>query len=86
MSPTLWHAVFFSGWLSIIMIYFFAYPCVRLHTTMAALMSAFIGLPIFLIVDMAWPFCGELSVSPEPLQLILDKMSKQHKSFRYKTQ
>jgi len=77
LPPTLWYVVFIGGWLSIIMTYFFEYPCIRLHMTLTALMSAFIGLLVFLIVDMDWPFRGELSVNPEPLQLILDKMLKQ---------
>ncbi len=77
LSVTLWYVVFIGGWVSIIMTYFFEYPCIRLHITMTALMSAFIGLLVFLIVDMDWPFRGDFSVSPEPLQMILDKMLDQ---------
>lgn len=47
-----------------------------LHLSLVAILAAFIGLVIFLIVAMDNPFRGEFCVSPDPFQNLLDQMMK----------
>jgi hypothetical protein len=47
------------------------------HLFLGGLLSAFMGMMIFLIAALDNPFRGELSISAEPFQAILDQLMEE---------
>jgi hypothetical protein len=47
------------------------------HFFLGGLLSAFMGMMIFLIAALDNPFRGELSISAEPFQAILDQLMEE---------
>jgi len=52
--------------------FFFKVDDVRLHAVMVALLAAFIGLVIFMILAFDRPFRGDLGLDPGPYQQVHD--------------
>lgn len=72
LPPTLWTVLLLGAVLTIAVILFFQIRDFRLHAAMTAILSGLIGLLIFIIVVMDWPYRGEFSVSPEEMQNVLE--------------
>jgi MFS family permease len=71
-----WGVVLGGAVLAVAASYFFQVEDVRLHATLVAILAAFIGLVLLLIVAYEHPFVGDLAVRPDSYQLILDDLVK----------
>lgn len=78
LPPVLWSVVLIGAALSILMTYFFHIGDQRLHLSLTAILSIFIGLMIFLTAAVDNPFRGEVSISADPYRLILDSVMNQN--------
>jgi hypothetical protein len=56
--------------------FFFKVEDARLHAILVVFLAMFIGLIIFMIFAFDSPFQGDLSVQPEPYQLLYDQLMK----------
>jgi Protein of unknown function (DUF4239) len=75
LPSTLWLVVIFGSLLNIIIPWFLVYDRQFVQDLMIVLMAATIGLLVFLMGAMDYPFRGEFSVSPESFQLMYDRMN-----------
>ncbi len=67
----LWIVVLVGGALTIAISYFFWIEDVRFHLLLLSMLSLFIGLMIFLIAALDYPFRGQVSISPDSYRTIL---------------
>jgi Protein of unknown function (DUF4239) len=72
----LWAMVLIGAFISIAVTWFFDMPNPRMHTWMTILLSALLGLIIFLVAILDKPYRGSISVSPEPLERVYDQIMK----------
>jgi hypothetical protein len=72
----LWALVMVGALLSIGLTWFFDVPSLTIHLWMTVLLSALLGLMIFLVAAMDHPFRGKISVGPEPLERVYDQLMK----------
>jgi Protein of unknown function (DUF4239) len=75
LPSTLWLVIIFGSLLNIIIPWFLVYDRQFVQDLMIVLMAATIGLLVFLMGAMDYPFRGEFSVSPESFQLMYDRMN-----------
>jgi hypothetical protein len=68
----LWVVVLVGAAIGLMATYFFKVEDVRLHAAMVALLAAFIGLVIFMIMAFDRPFRGDLGLEPTPYQEAYD--------------
>lgn len=76
LSGSLWALVIIGGLICIVVTFFFHTRSFSMHFWMTSLLSALLGLMIFLIGTMDNPFRGEMSVSSEPLELVYHQLMK----------
>jgi Protein of unknown function (DUF4239) len=76
LPSTLWLVVIFGSLLNIVIPWFLVYDRQFIQDLMIILMAATIGLLVFLMAAMDYPFRGEFSVSIENFQLLYDRMVK----------
>jgi hypothetical protein len=76
LPSTLWLVVIFGSLLNIVIPWFLVYERQFIQDLMIILMAATIGLLVFLMAAMDYPFRGEFSVSIENFQLLYDRMVK----------
>jgi hypothetical protein len=69
----LWAIVLAGALLSIAVTWFFDMRSRSMHVWMTVMFSALLGLLIFLLGAMDNPFRGEISVSPEPFELVYQR-------------
>jgi hypothetical protein len=69
----LWTIVLAGAFLSIAVTWFFDMRSQSMHVWMTVMFSALLGLLIFLLGAMDNPFRGEISVSPEPFELVYQR-------------
>ena len=62
--------------LNIALTWFFDMRSHRMHVWMTIMFSGFLGLMIFLLADMDYPFRGEISVGPEAFELVYEQLMK----------
>ena len=79
LPSALWTLVIVGGLISIIVTFFFDTKSFWMHFWLTSLLSALLGLLIFLVGTMDNPFRGGLSVSAEPLQLVYHQLLKPEK-------
>ena len=70
----LWTLVILGGIISITVTMFFDAKSFWIHVWMTGLLSALLGLLIFLIGSLDNPFRGEISVGPDSLQLVYTQL------------
>jgi Protein of unknown function (DUF4239) len=75
LPSTLWLVVIFGSLLNIFIPWFLVYERQFVQDLMIVLMASTIGLLVFLMAAMDYPFRGEFSVSPENFQLMYDRMN-----------
>lgn len=68
----LWVVVLAGAAIGLTAAFFFKVEDTRLHAVMVALLAAFIGLVIFMILAFDRPFRGDLGLEPEPYQQVYD--------------
>jgi hypothetical protein len=74
LSKVMWAVIWVGAAISIGIAYFFNIPDIKLHAILVALMGGFLAMVLFMIIINDKPFYGVVSVSPEPYQLILDRV------------
>ncbi len=74
LSPEMWAVIWIGAIISISVAYFFRIPDLKLHTILVGLIAGFLAMVLFLIIVNDKPFYGYISVSPEPYQLILNRV------------
>ena len=77
----IWYVVMGGAILTLLFSYFFSIKAFWLHATLTGMLAAMIGLLIFLIAALDHPYRGEVSVTPEAYQIVLDKVMKPIPSF-----
>jgi hypothetical protein len=70
----LWFVVLVGAGLNVGLMYFVRVEPFRTHALMIVMVSSFIGLLLFLVAVLDYPFRGGLSVSPEPFLLIREHL------------
>jgi len=70
----LWVVVLAGAVIGLMATFFFKVEDLRLHAILVTLLAAFMGLVIFMIFAFDRPFRGELGLTPEPYQLVYDKV------------
>jgi hypothetical protein len=70
----LWVVVLVGAAIGLASTFFFKVEDVRLHAVMVTLLATFIGLVIFMTFAFDRPFRGDLGLTPEPYQLVYDKV------------
>ena len=74
LSGTLWAVIWIGALISIGVAYFFHVEDTRIHVILIALMAGFLAVVILMIIVNDRPFYGQVSISSEPYQLILDRV------------
>ncbi len=69
----LWMALVFGGVATILFTYFFGLEKFPNQAGMTALLAATIGLVLFIISALNYPFTGDLRVPPEAMQSVLER-------------
>jgi hypothetical protein len=70
LAGPLWVVVFAGALLTIAVTWFFDIRSQSMHFWMTALLCALLGLLIYLLAALDNPFRGEISVSPEPFEIM----------------
>jgi Protein of unknown function (DUF4239) len=74
LPETLWLVVIFGSLLNIVIPWFLVYDRQFIQDLMIILMAATIGLLVFLMAAMDYPFRGEFSVKPDSFVLMYERM------------
>jgi hypothetical protein len=72
----MWYVVLVGAVMNIALVWLFDMRLVS-HLFLGGLLSAFMGMMIFLIASLDNPFRGELSIASEPFQTILDQLMEE---------
>ena len=72
----LWSVVLAGALITILFSYFFVVGAFRFHAVLTGMLSAMIGLLIFLLVVLDHPYWGEVSIGSDAYQLILSTVMK----------
>lgn len=73
---TMWLVVLVGALMNISLIWLFEMRLVS-HLFLGGMLACFLGLMIFLIASLDYPFRGEMSVSPKPFETILDRLMEE---------
>ena len=68
----LWVVILAGAAIGLSATFFFKVEDVRLHAVMVALLAAFVGLVIFMILAFDRPFRGDVGLDPGPYQQVHD--------------
>jgi ABC-type branched-subunit amino acid transport system permease subunit len=60
-----WWIILFGGVITLGFTYLFGFHDFRMHVVMTMTVAASLALVVVLIVALDWPFCGEVSISPD---------------------
>jgi hypothetical protein len=69
----LWAVVLIGAFLTIAVTWFFDFRSHSMHFWMTLVFSALLGLLIYLLGALDNPFRGEVSVSPEPFEIMYQR-------------
>jgi len=70
----LWVVVLAGAVIGLMATFFVKVEDMRLHAILVTLLATFMGLVIFMIFAFDHPFRGDLGLTPEPYQLVYDKV------------
>jgi hypothetical protein len=73
----LWSVVLLGAIATIIFSYLFVVSSYRLHAMLTGILAGMVGLLVFLIAVLDHPYWGEVSVSADAYQLVLDRVIDQ---------
>ncbi len=76
LPETLWLVIIFGSLLNLVIPWFLVYDRQFIQDLMIVLMAAIIGLLVFLMGAMDYPFRGEFSVSSESFALMYERMNR----------
>ena len=69
----MWVVLIFGGVATILFTYFFGLESFRVQAGMTALLAATVGLVLFIISALNYPFSGDLRIPPEAMQSVLER-------------
>ena len=75
LSKTMWAVIWIGAVISIGVAYLFNIQDPKMHALLIALMAGFLAIVLFMIVINDKPFYGSVRVSPEPYQMLLEKLA-----------
>jgi hypothetical protein len=76
LNPVIWSIILSGSVLIVAFAYFMGTGSLRAHLAMTAILGASIGLVIFLIVAMDYPFRGDIGIKPSALDAVLKGMHR----------
>ncbi len=71
LEPLLWLVLIIGGLSTISFTFFFGVENLKVQIIMTVLLSVTISLILFTIMEMDFPFTGDIAISPEPFKMIL---------------
>jgi hypothetical protein len=74
LSDTMWSVIWIGAVISIGVAYLFNIQDRKMHAVLIALMGGFLAIVLFMIVINDKPFYGNGRISPEPYQLLLNRL------------
>jgi hypothetical protein len=74
LSSTMWAVIWIGAVISIGVAYLFNIQDPKMHALLIALMAGYLAIVLFMIVINDKPFYGSVNISPEPYQMLLDKL------------
>jgi hypothetical protein len=74
LPPIVWFVVFGGSVLNLALLWLFVVENKRLHDLLTTMLAALLGLLVFLLAIMDFPFRGDYSVGPESFELIHDQL------------
>ncbi|MGB7924599.1 MAG: hypothetical protein WCF57_15265 [Pyrinomonadaceae bacterium] len=77
LSAVMWAVIWVGAVISIGVAYFYQIEDPKLHAILVALMAGFLAMVLFMIIINDKPFYGYVSISPDPYQLILERVIDQ---------
>jgi hypothetical protein len=80
--PMVWAVLIGGGVVTVLFTYFFGLKHRRALLAMTALYVASIGFVLFLIAAMDYPFSGTVRVSPEALEVVLERIEQLERARR----
>ena len=79
LPAVMWCVVLVGAFLNIALTWFFDMRSHLMHMWMTIMFSGFLGLMIFLLAAMDYPFRGQISVGPEAFELVYQQLMKPEK-------
>jgi hypothetical protein len=74
LSGIMWAVIWVGAAISIGVAYFYNIKDAKVHAILISLMGGFLAMVLFMIIVNDRPFYGAVSISPEPYQLVLDRV------------
>ncbi|RYF66210.1 MAG: DUF4239 domain-containing protein [Comamonadaceae bacterium] len=74
LSPVLWWVVVIGAALNLALLWLFSVDRLALHLLLSGTLALFVGLMLFFIAAMDYPFRGEESISPDAFALVRDRL------------
>jgi len=74
LSGIMWAVIWVGAAISIGVAYLYKIDDAKLHAVLVALMGGFLAIVLFMILINDKPFYGYVAISPEPYQLVLDRI------------
>jgi uncharacterized protein DUF4239 len=78
LHPVIWSVILIGSALVVVFTYFMGTRSFRAHLAMTALLGAAIGLVIFLIVVLDYPYRGDIAVKPDAFKLVRAQIYRTH--------
>jgi hypothetical protein len=72
--PIVWMVVFGGSVLNLSLMWLFVVEKKRLHDLLTAVLASLLGLLVFLLAVMDFPFRGEFSVGPDSFELVYQQL------------
>ena len=76
LPPIIWSVVFVGSVLNLSLMWLFVVENKRLRDLLTAILACLLGLLVFLLAVMDFPFRGEFSVGPDSFEMILEQVMK----------
>jgi len=73
LAAPLWTVVFAGALLSVAVTWFFDMKSLSMHSWMTIMLAALLGLLIFMLGALDNPFRGDISVGPDPFELVYNR-------------
>ena len=71
LEPLIWFVLITGGFSTIFFTFLFGAENKKIQIIMAILLSVTISLILFTIMEMDFPFTGDIAISPEPFKMLL---------------
>lgn len=76
LPAVMWAVIVVGAFIALSSSFFFKVDDARLHGILVTLLAIFMGLVIFMILALDYPFRGDLGIRPDSYQLIYDQLMK----------